>query len=86
MAAGGAEFLQGDAALALQADIDDGEFVGQADHAAGDDGAVEAGVAAEGLVEKRGEIFSAHMVVWSRREQRRWMPCGVCGPWSRPAN
>ena len=59
LAAGRAEFLERDAALGLQADIDDGEFVGEADDAAGDDGAVEAGVPAERLIEKGGEIFAA---------------------------
>ena len=51
------EFLEGDAPLALQADIDDGEVVIDADDAAGDDGAGEAGVGAEGRVEQCGEIF-----------------------------
>jgi hypothetical protein len=46
LGAGGAEFLEGNAALGLQADIDDRVFVGEADNAAGDDGAVEAGVSA----------------------------------------
>ena len=64
--AGRGEFLEGDAPLALQADIDDGEFVGQADDAAGDDGAGKAGVAAEGLVEKGGEIFALEMVLRGR--------------------
>ena len=41
LAAGRAELLQRDAAFALQANIDDGVIVGQAQHAAGDDGAVE---------------------------------------------
>ena len=57
LAPGGAEFLEGDAALGLQADIDDGEFVGEADDPAGDDRPVEAGVAAEGLVEQGPEIL-----------------------------
>ena len=61
--AGRAEFLEGDAAFGLQADIDDGEFVGQADDAAGDDGAVEAGVPAEGFIEQGGEIFATEMVL-----------------------
>ena len=60
---GGAEFLEGDAALGLQADIDDGEFVGQADDPAGDDRAVEAGVAAEGFVEEGGEVLATEMVL-----------------------
>ncbi len=54
---GRAEFLERDAAFGLQADIDDGEFVGEAEDAAGDDGAVEAGIPAEGFVEKGGEIL-----------------------------
>ena len=61
--AGDREFLQRDAAFGFQPDIDDGEFVGQADHAAGDDRAVEAGVAAEGFVEQGGEILAAHVVI-----------------------
>ena len=63
LGAGRAEFLEGDAALGLQADIDDGEFVGEADDAAGDDGAVEAGVFAESFIEEGGEIFAAEMVL-----------------------
>ncbi len=58
LGAGRAEFLERDAAFGFQADIDDGEFVGEADDAAGDDGAVEAGVAAEGLIEEGGEILA----------------------------
>ena len=65
-----AEFLEGDAALALQADIDDGEFVGQAEDPAGDDRAVEAGVAAEGLVEEGGEIFALEMILHGSRWRR----------------
>ena len=38
-------------------DIDDGEFFREADDAAGDDGAVKAGVAAERLIEKGCEIL-----------------------------
>ena len=34
----------------------------KADHLAGDDGAFEAGVAVEGLVEEGGEVFTAEMV------------------------
>ena len=63
LGAGRAEFLEGDAALGFQADIDDGEFVGETDDSAGDDGAVEAGIAAEGLVEEGGEIFAPEMVL-----------------------
>ena len=63
LGAGRAEFLEGDAALGLQADIDDGEFVGQAQHAAGDDGAVEAGICAECFVEERGEILAPKVVL-----------------------
>ena len=58
LGAGGAEFLERDAAFALQADVDDGVFVGEPHDPAGDDGAVEAAVAAEGLVEQGGEIFA----------------------------
>ena len=58
LGAGRAEFLEGDAALGLQADIDDGEFVGEPEDPAGDDGAVEAGVPAEGLVEEGGEVLA----------------------------
>ena len=57
LGAGRAEFLEGNAALALQTDIDDGEFVGQANDAASDDGAVKAAVLAEGLVEQGRKIF-----------------------------
>ena len=63
LGAGRAEFLEGDAALGLQADIDDGEFVGEAEDAAGDDGAVEAGIAAEGFIEQGGEVLAAEMVL-----------------------
>jgi hypothetical protein len=61
--AGRAEFLQRDAALAFQADIDDGVFVGEPDDAASDDGAVEAGIPAEGLVKKGSEVFAARVLV-----------------------
>ena len=61
--AGDAEFLQCDAALALEADIDDRELLGQADDAAGDDGAVEPGVAAQRLVEKGRKVFATEMIV-----------------------
>ena len=71
LVAGRAEFLEGDAALAFQADIDDGEFVGQPDDAAGDDRAVEAGVAAECLVEQGGEILAPEMVLVSGRAGER---------------
>ena len=63
LGAGRAEFLQRDAALGLQADIDDGELVGEAEDAAGDDGAVEAGVLAEGFIEEGGEILAFEMVL-----------------------
>ena len=63
LAPGGPNSLSGDAAFGLQADIDDGEFVGEADDPAGDDGAVEAGVAAEGFVEEGGEVFAPEMVL-----------------------
>jgi hypothetical protein len=62
LGAGGGEFLQGNAALALQPDIDDGEFIGKADNPAGDDGAVKTGVGAEGFVQERGEVLAAKMV------------------------
>ena len=71
LGAGRAEFLQRDAPFGLQADIDDREFVGQANHATGDDRAVKAGVAAQGFVEERGEIFAHEMVLLGRRG-----PCG----------
>ena len=63
LGAGRAKFLQGNTALGLQADIDDGEFVGQANNPAGDDGAVKASVCAECFVEKRGEIFALEVVL-----------------------
>ncbi len=63
LGAGRAEFLESDAAFGLQADIDDGEFVGEAEDAAGDDGAVEAGVLAEGFIEEGGEILALEMVL-----------------------
>jgi hypothetical protein len=62
--AGQAEFLERDAAFGFQADIDDGEFIGEADHPPGDDRPVEARVQAKGLIEERGEILAMH-VVWS---------------------
>ena len=88
LGAGRAEFLEGDAALGLQADIDDGEFVGQADHAAGDDGAVEAAVNAEGFVEEGGEIFAPEMVLRGLLGARGggcchevgWFRYGLSGP------
>ncbi len=61
--AGRAEFLECDAALGFQADIDDGEFVGEADDAPGNDGAVEAGIAAKGFIEERGEIVTSEMIL-----------------------
>ena len=71
MRAGRAEFLEGDAALGLQADIDDGEFVGETEHAAGDDGAFEAGVLAKGLIEEGGEILAFEVVLHGGRRGRR---------------
>ena len=56
------ELLERHAAFALEADIDDGELVGEADDLAADDGAGEAGVAAEGLVEEGGEVFAVEMI------------------------
>src|SRR6185312_3990541 len=67
--AGRAEFLEGDTALRLQADIDDGEFVGEADDAAGDDRAVEAAVTSQGFIEERGKVLAHEMVLGrSRRD------------------
>ena len=63
LGAGRAEFLQGDAAFGFQADIDDGVFVGEAEDPAGDDRTVEAGIAAQGLIEERGEVFAVEMVL-----------------------
>ncbi len=63
LGAGRAEFLEGDAALGFQADIDDGEFIGEAEDPAGDDGAFEAGVPAEGLIEEGGETVAFEMVL-----------------------
>ena len=64
--AGGAEFLEGDAALGLQADIDDGEFVGEAEDSAGDDGAVKTGITTKRFIKKRGEILAPKMVLRGR--------------------
>jgi hypothetical protein len=59
----GREFLQEDASFGLQADINDGEFIGEPDDPAGDDGPVKASVPAKGFVEKRSEIFAHEMVL-----------------------
>ncbi len=79
---GGREFLERDAALALEADIDDGEFIVDADDAAGNDGPVEAGIGAEGLVEHCSKIFDprvrregcggCHAFCLSRTAQKLW--------------
>ena len=52
------EFLEGDAALRLQADVDDGHVLFDGDDPALDDRALEGLVVAVGLVEKRGEILA----------------------------
>jgi hypothetical protein len=79
----GCEFLEGNAAFALEADIHHGEVIIDADDLAGDDGAGEAGIGAQHLVEKRGEIFprtrggvvgTCHVKVLS------WV---LCGAWPR---
>ena len=57
----GRELAEGNAALALEADVHDGDVVIDAETAAGDDGAGEAGVGAERLVEEGGEILAAGM-------------------------
>ena len=49
---GGPNSLRATRPSRLQADIDDGELVGEAEDAAGDDGAVEAGILAEGFIEE----------------------------------
>jgi hypothetical protein len=65
-----AEFLEGHAALGLQADIDDSVFVCQAKDASGDYRAIEAGVLAERFIEEGGEIFALEMVLqWSGRRR-----------------
>ena len=67
LGAGRAELLQRDTALGLQADIDDGVLVGEAEDAAGDDGAVEAGIPAEGFIEECGEVLASEMVLHGGR-------------------
>ena len=52
------EFLEGDAAFRLQADVDDGHVLFDGDDPALDDRALEGLVVAVGLVEKRGEILA----------------------------
>ena len=69
--AGRAEFLQGDAAFGFQADIDNGEFIGETEHPAGDDGAFEAGILAEGLIEEGGEILAFEVVLHGGRRGGR---------------
>ena len=54
--AGAAKFLQRDAAFGLQADVDDDDVIVDPDDGAPDDGAFEAVVRAQGLVQHRGEI------------------------------
>jgi hypothetical protein len=53
------EFLEGDAALGLQADIDHGEVVLDGDDGALDDGAFLRALGLEALFQHRGEIFAA---------------------------
>ena len=71
LGAGRAEFLERDAAFGFQADIDDGVFVGEAEDAAGDDGAVEAGVLPR--VSSSREAKSSPLK-WSCTGRVRW--CG----------
>ena len=52
------EFLEGDAALRLQADVDDGHVLFDGDDPALDDRALEGLVIPVGLAEKRGEILA----------------------------
>ena len=68
MAPGGPNSFSAIAALGLQADIDDGELVGETENASGDDGAVEAGVLAEGFIEEGGEVLAFEMVLHRGRE------------------
>ena len=58
--AGGGEFAQGDAALALQADVDDGLVVLDRGDGALDDASLKAavGTAAKRFIEHRGEIVA----------------------------
>ena len=57
-AAGAGEFAERDAAFGLQADVDDGEVLLDADDGALDDGAFLQIALAEGLIEHRGKIFA----------------------------
>ena len=52
------EFLEGDAALGLEADVDDGHVLFDGDDAALDDRAFEGLVLAIGLIEQSGEILA----------------------------
>ncbi len=58
IAAVSGEFFQGNAALGLQADIDDGDILLDADHFSLDDGALEGFAIAVALVEQCGEILA----------------------------
>ena len=53
----GPELLERDTPFALQADIDDGVFVGEADDAAGDNRSLEAAIWAKLFVEEGGEVL-----------------------------
>ena len=63
LGAGRAEFLERDAAFGFQADVDDGVFVGEALDPAGDDRAIEAGIASQGFIEQGGEVLAAEVVL-----------------------
>ena len=57
LAAGCGEFLERDAALGLEADVDDGEILFDRDDCPLDDRSFHHLIGVEGLIEKSGEIF-----------------------------
>ncbi|MHC2612736.1 hypothetical protein ACVMGF_003809 [Bradyrhizobium diazoefficiens] len=80
--AGAGKFAQGDAALGLQADVDDGHVLFNCNHLALDDGAFLQVATCEGLVEHRGEIVTRGAIGISRSRSHLFSSCGcLAGRW-----
>src|SRR3954452_15018528 len=77
-AAGAGEFAQRDAALGLQADVDDGHVLFNRNYNALDDGAFLQIAAGEGLVQHRSEIVTGRIIRSSSRSHL-FSRCGIAG-------
>src|SRR6266702_2033930 len=76
------KFAQRDAALGLQANVDDGHVLFNCNHLALDDGALLQAATCEGLVEHRGEIIARGAIGISRNRSHLFSSCGcLAGRW-----